>query len=569
MIKLSIFNRICLGVVVASSTMLLPEAHGQGTQAATVSESSIDVAQNTRRRSAPRTRSGRAAQKRKAAPRTSTNSRSAAPVSSSAGDQDLNRALQMAKAGQYQEASMRLFQLSYTPRYRAKRMQIKYILGLMLYQMKLNQVAAFQFIAVVKDGANQYLKQALEKLSLAADGLGDDTLLNYAISRVKVDEFPRVHRDMLSYRIGEFQLRNKQWDEAAANFTRVQRSSNLFPKAKYMEGLSYAESNQARKAVMAFNDLIQARETSGVTDPARVAAVMGKARSLYQLKDWDGAIENYREVPRDTQFWHDTLFESSWAMLQSGRFRSALSNFHSLHSSYYEDTYLPESLLLRSIVYLYICKYDEMEKVLNLYNKIYKPVYKGIETTLSSYRDPVQYFNEVVRVILDYKKNGDEINKSKYSIPFLVVRRILQEGDFQTSYNYIKKLLDEKRAIQAMPPQWRTSALGKYSMKVVDTRLLKARQRAGRQIKTHMENLKEELVELFEQEGFIRYEMINGKKEALKKKIAGKDLPEQQIDEKSSRDYYIQNGYEYWPFRGEYWLDELGNYHYVGTQSCE
>src|SRR5690606_8405205 len=58
-------------------------------------------------------------------------------------EQDLNRALQMAKAGQFQEASIRLFQLSYSPRYRAKRMQIKYILGLMLYQMKMNQVAAF------------------------------------------------------------------------------------------------------------------------------------------------------------------------------------------------------------------------------------------------------------------------------------------------------------------------------------------------------------------------------------------------------------------------------------------
>lgn len=481
----------------------------------------------------------------------------------------LAQALQLAKAGKYQEASMQLFQLSYSPRYRSKRMQIKYILGLMLYQMRLNQVAAFQFISVVKDGNNRYLNQALEKLSLAADALGDDTLLNYAISRVSVNRFPRVHRDMLYFRIGEYQMRNRQYLPAASSFMRVQRDSPLFPKAKYMEGLAYAESDQARKAVMAFEDLIQARSTAGVVDSARVAGLMGKARSLYQMKQWDAAIDHYREVPRDTEFWHDTLFESSWAMLRSGRFRSALSNFHSLHSAYYEDTYLPESLLLRAIVYLYICKYDEMEKVLNLYNRIYKPVYKGIDRVLETYQDPVRYFNEVVRVILAYKKQGEDLDKASFDIPFLVVRRVLKEGDFQTSYNYIKKLLDEKRILQSMPPQWRASALGKYSQKVLDTRLLKARQRAGRQIRFHLENLREELVDLFEQEGFIRYEMINGKKEALKKRIAGKDLPDAQIDEGSSRDYYVQNGFEYWPFRGEYWLDELGNYHYVGTQSCE
>ena len=107
-------------------------------------------------------------------------------------DRDLVDALGLAKAGRYAEASQRLFQLSYSPRYADKRMQIKYILGLTLLQMKLNQVSAFQFIGVVKDGRNKFVKQSLEKLSLAADALGDDTLLNYAISRVNVDEFPRV-----------------------------------------------------------------------------------------------------------------------------------------------------------------------------------------------------------------------------------------------------------------------------------------------------------------------------------------------------------------------------------------
>ncbi len=122
------------------------------------------------------------------------------------------------------------------------------------------------------------------------------------------------------------------------------------------------------------------------------------------------AIEAYREVPRDTPLWHDTLFESSWAMLRSGRFRSALSNFQSLHSTYYEDFYLPESLLLRAIVYLYICKYDEMEKVLNLFNRIYRPVYKNIEKALENPTDPTVAFNEVVKVMRDYKIKGDDIS---------------------------------------------------------------------------------------------------------------------------------------------------------------
>lgn len=482
-------------------------------------------------------------------------------------DRDLADALTLAKAGRYAEASQRLFQLSYSPRFRDKRMQIKYILGLTLHQLKLNQVSAFQFIGVVKEGNNRYIKQSLEKLSLAADALGDDTLLNYAISRVNVDEFPRAHRDMLNFRIGEFQMRNKQFEDAARSFDKVSRGHALYSSAKYQEGLAYAESNQLDRALQTFEQLMQSRVNAPVTDKSKVAAMMGKARVLYQKKAWDAAIEAYREIPRDTEFWHDTVFESSWAMLRSGRFRSSLSNFHTLHSAFYEDHYLPESLLLRSIVYLYICKYDEMDKVLNLFGHIYKPVYRQIDKTLETVNQPERYFTMMNDMMKVAKKGGNN-GKMSFPIPYIVAQKISREADFQNSFQYIRRLLEERRRINSIGGGWANSAVGLYAKKVLNTRLTKAKQKAGKIVRNHLLTLKEELVDLIEQEGFARYEMINGQKESLKKKIAGKELPDQQVDDSNQRDFYIQNGYEYWPFRGEYWLDELGNYHYVGTQSC-
>ncbi len=483
-----------------------------------------------------------------------------------ASERDLADALTLAKAGKYVEASQRLFQLSYSPRYRNRRMQIKYILGLALHQMKLNQVSAFQFIGVVKEGNNRYIKQSLERLSLAADALGDDTLLNYAISRVNVDEFPRAHRDMLHFRIGEFQMRNRQYLQAAESFNRVARNHSLYSLARYNQGLALAEAGQADRALAVFEELIRARANAGVTDRARVAGIMGKARVLYQRKSWDAAIEAYRSVPRDSEFWHDTLFESSWAMLRSGRFRSAISNFQSLHSAFYEDHYLPESLLLRSIVYLYICKYDEMDKVLNLFQRIYKPVYDQIDKLIDNVRYPERYFtmmNDMMRM----NKEGRRKNMST-PMPYLVAQKIAREPDFQNTFQYIRKLIEERKRIDTLPASWQNASIGNYAKKVLNTRLKKAKQKAGKIVRNHLLNIKEELIDLIEQEGFARYEMINGRKESLKKRIAGKDLPQQTVDESRKRDFYIQNGYEYWPFSGEYWLDELGNYHYVGTQSC-
>jgi tetratricopeptide (TPR) repeat protein len=482
------------------------------------------------------------------------------------GERDLADALVLAKSGKYAEASQKLFTLSYSPRFREKRMQIKYILGMTLHQLKLNQVAAFQFIGVVKEGNNKYIKQSLEKLSLAADSLGDDTLLNYAISRVNVDEFPRVHRDMLHFRIGEYMMRNKQFEQAARSFDRVARGHSLYNNSKYQQGLAYAESGQLDRALTTFEELIQSRG-GRITDKAKVAGMMGKARVLYQRKNWDEALEVYRSIPRDSEFWHDTLFEASWAMLRSGRFRSAISNFQSLHSAFYEDHYLPESLLLRSIVYLYICKYDEMDKVLNLFSKIYKPVYKQIDQTLENVDKPERYFN-MMNDMMRTMKHGKTDDKMTTPLPYLVAQKITREADFQGVFQYIRRLMEEKKRIQQIPGGWASSSVGLYAKKVLNTRIVKAKQKAGKIVRNHLLNIKEELIDLIEQEGFARYEMINGRKESLKKKIAGKELEDQQIDQANQRDFYIQNGYEYWPFKSEYWLDELGNYHYVGTQSC-
>jgi tetratricopeptide (TPR) repeat protein len=501
---------------------------------------------------------------------TSTTAGARAPIAkiSSSGD-DLSRALGLAKNGDYESASNLLFQLSLSPRYVNERMQIRYLLGLMLYEMKLYQTSAFQFISVIKDGSNKYVSKSLEKLSLAADKLGDDTLLNYAISRTKAESFPAVHKDMLFYRIGEFQMRNEQFKDAIRSFEQVPDSSPLYSNALYMKGLSYAELGQASEAVNIFELLTESRSNAAPNDPARVSGIIGKARALYQKKDWEGAIETYRQVPRDSEAWHDTLFEGSWAMLRSGKFRSAISNFQSLHSPYYEDAYIPESLLLRSIVYLYICQYDEMDKVLDLFTKLYRPVYKQVNEYLNKVKDPVKYFTDVVYTLQMAEKEGFNPQKVKLPVPYLVTRKATKEGDFQRSFKYIKKLIAEKKTISRLSSGWRTSGIGKYASQTIDRRLQKARAKAGRQVRVHMISVKGELVDLFEQEGFIRYEKINGKKELIKKRMAGKEETKAPVvNDDQDRDYYIKNGYQYWTFRGEYWLDELGNYHYVGTQSC-
>jgi tetratricopeptide (TPR) repeat protein len=486
----------------------------------------------------------------------------------------LARARQLATSGQYNEASKLLFQMARNPMFVQESAQLKYVLGLMLFQLKLNQAAAFVFYDVVRqesksNAKSKYVKQSLEKLSLAADALNSDVLLKYAIEKIDENDFPADRRDLLYYRKGELQMTEKKFKEAAQFFARVQPGSPYYIRAKYDLGLALSEAKDLNPALATFEELEEYTAKAGVTDPNRVNAIMGKARVEYQKQDWDASIDSYREVPRDTEQWHESLFESSWAMLRSARFRSALSNFHSLHSPYYEDFYQPESLLLRAIVYLYICRYGEGTKVLDLFEHMYGPVQKSIRSALMADRDPMIYFKEVTRVSENFdslkaKKSG----RSVLQLPFLVSRQILKEGDVRKSMAYLQRLLVERRRTMTQISTWQMSGVGKYAQKVVDRRIEATQAYIGKLVRRHLIILQADLRDLFEQDGFLRFEMTNGKKESLKKEMAGKEV-HRQIDQDTARDFFVQNGYDYWPFKGEYWLDEIGNYHYVGVQACE
>ncbi len=478
--------------------------------------------------------------------------------------QQLQKALRLAQAGQTDAAANALFTLSRRPELSSERPQIKYVLGTMLMELKLYQTAAFQFVDVIRMKNPKYSKLAIERLSIVADSLGDDTIMNYAISRVNLSDFPPKLREMIYFRLGEITLRHRDYSKASDLFSKVGSNSSYFYQAQYSKGLAELEANQPTLAITTFQTMLDGRSQAPVTDTNKVSAQMGLARSLYQKKDWEGAIEAYSQIPRDTRQWHDAIFEQSWAMLRAARFRSALSNFQSMHSAYYEDFYMPESLLLRAIVYLYICKYDEMEKVLSLFEKTYGPVRSNITSFMKSTSDSGLYFAELDKA--NSMKKSDKV--ANLRLPYIVLRSVLEQGNVRRSMTYLEKLNREKERVEANA-SFRASALGQYSLKIINNRSKNTRYAIGDMAKAHLMNMRLELRDLYEQAGFIRYEMINGRKEGIKKKIAGKDLGEEQINDNVDRQFYIQNGFEYYPFQGEYWLDEIGNYHYLGKQSCE
>jgi tetratricopeptide (TPR) repeat protein len=407
-------------------------------------------------------------------------------------------ALKAAQAGQFQNAAAQLFNLGRRSELEIERPQIKYILGLMLMEMKLNQTAAFQFVDVIRLKHPKYSKLAIEKLSIVADNLGDDTLLNYAVSRVDIKDVPGSITDMIYFRLGEIKQKNQNFEDSIRSYNQVTPGSSYYNQALFNKGLNYLELGQTNPAIQIFQGLIGLRSQAGVTDTNKVAAQLGLARALYQGKKWDEAVEAYSDIPRDHFLWHDALFEQSWAMLRSARFRSALSNFQSIHSSYYEDSYIPESLLLRSIIYLYICKYDEMEKVLSLFDRTYGPVRARISDFMRTHTDSYSYYLEVEKAQA-YFKDIEKVNNLK--IPLMVAKGVLDQGDVRRSLTYLRRLGDERSRIEESA--FRGTPLGLFGIKILANRAKNTKLAIGDMVKAHFQDMRVELKDLYEQAGLF------------------------------------------------------------------
>jgi tetratricopeptide (TPR) repeat protein len=490
-----------------------------------------------------------------------------------------DRGRQAVRRGDYFEASKIFFGLLEKEKNPLRLLQIRFILGRTLQELKLHQVSAFPYYEIIRSEGktnpkNKYVRQSLERLTVAADQLESDILLNYAVKQINEEDFPASNRDMLFFRRGEVRSRDGDFVEAAKEFNRVRSTSIFYNRARYQIALSLVEAGQLEKAENVYAALAEVSSDAGVTNKVRVNAMMGRARTLYQRKLFAEAIDSYRDIPRDTEQWHDALFESTWALLQDGRFRSALSNFHSLHSPFYDDFYQPESLLLRAIVYHYICRYDEMETTLRLFERVYGPVSRELRSTLmsTSPSSAVSLYREVRKIdesFEELKKTAKAKRQSQSQVPFLVAKQVLREGDVRRNLSYIRNLEMERKKIDQAPATWRESRVGRYARRVVERRIDATQQATGRLIRRHLERIQVELSGHFEQSSLIRLDMLSGKKESVKKEIVGKGLLRDTVDDQQDRNFYIQNGYDFWPFKGEYWLDEIGNYHYLGVKACE
>ncbi len=496
-----------------------------------------------------------------------------APSSAAAGvlakgrsDNPFGRVQELIRAKNFAAASEFLFNLRRTEKNPIVRSKINYFLGLTLYRMRLFQAASFPLIEVVRQGSSSEQGQkALDLLLNISQVLGEPSLVRYAIQSTTLDKVNPATRALYHFLKAEMLADSGDINGARNDLLEARTLDPNRYEVHYALGTLDLQSQNPTAALVHFKTLLDLTAQLPIKDKMRGMTILAMARAHYQAQQWKNSIDFYRQIPKDHALYRQSLLELSWALFRNGQFRSSLSPLLTLHSEYYENFYDPESLLLRSIILLFSCRFDEVDKVHALFEKTYRVTFTQMEDWVKRNSPDSEAFKQFDRILQAGSGSKSE-TASMDGLPFFVVRSVADERDVASEIKYRSLLFREAKITTATLPV--NSSLRKYVLSVLSSRDKTAQKRIGHKVKVHVEAYAVALADYLNRGDFIHYENLSGRRETLKIRIATPIQDDVKIDSKLSRTYFIQNGYRYWPFQGEYWRDEVGNYQFVGEARC-
>lgn len=443
----------------------------------------------------------------------------------------------------------------------------KYYLGLSLVNLKLNQVATVPLIVAAKQSSDpEVRRKSLNMIIKIADKVDDPKLLRFALENLDISKVSDVSKEVFYILLGEQYIAEGKITEGTAAFEKALSLDSRDLSAMYRMGVAYLKLNQPRRAAEFFKRMYSYLEKRKVTNAQRGLAIISVARANYQMKNFTEAAEWYKMVPKDHPFYRESQLELAWTYFRSVKFRSALSTLETLHTPYYDNFWDPESLTLRSILLMFICQADEAEKVIQTFDRLYNSSYQTIYDFVVANPDPQLLWLEISRARTQLKKIRErQPAKSETRLPFFLVRTILDEPKVRLRLRLLDDMDKEKAILEIFKSE--TPFLSEFGRKILEKRTLSLRRDIAIEAKNEIVAKLSALADFSTQMEFINYENITLKKELTKVKMSSPEGSKDQ--EQFSRKVYVENGYRYWPFQGEYWRDEIGNYQYFGRNLCE
>jgi tetratricopeptide (TPR) repeat protein len=512
----------------------------------------------------------------------------AVDVAGKTGDrQRMEAAINQFRSDSFEVAAVAFFEMSQDPKLQALQTESQYWLAKSLYKLGMYHSSLQMFSQVLARGpSTKFFKSSLEWLFFIARKTVNETVVLDEIAKYSNFEFPERFRNEFRYLLARYNfVRGKALDDAEQKgeadkaFDEVKRLALMIPKgdpfyprAKYLEGLSYFRENKPETALDAMKEVVKVtRQTEGVLTSEqrnllniRELAFMQLARTHYGARQNRYAIFYFSKIERGGPQWLESLFESSWASYRIGKYEQALGNLITLSSPFFRDEYFPEALILKAVIYFENCRYREALSIIEDFERIYGPVQEQLDQLVGKNMDANEYFTVLDGV---RKKNKEEVKTgSTDEILERILSLALTDKDLKKTVDSIAELEGEIDSFGGKGDSFKFSSLSKSLIEQLKTQREVLIKKAGAMAKSKLDFENSQLKTLRANGLRIKFETTSKEKEFLEQQLSQGGKATIVKDYKFST--AVSDDQLYWPYVGEYWRDELGTYQYTLTKGC-
>lgn len=493
----------------------------------------------------------------------------------------LTAALSALDSKKYEEAAMGFERVSAgkSKDGRGNRQRAQFLLGQTLYQMGYYQPALTVFDDISAQGPrHRYFGDTLAWLGKLASKLPESSGIIEKVGRYGIgalaefkEKDPALYNQLL-YLMGRHLYAQASFRQAIDVFQDVDPTSTQYTYAKFFEGISFVRMRKARPAIAAFRsilDAIDAGDLKGVDeDRMRNLAWISLARVYYTAANQgkggkiDGtllgqSVESWTKVEQSSEYWLDSLFESSWAFFLADEYSRALGNVHTLYSPYFEDAFYPEALVIKAVTFFVNCQVDNADATVAQFHDRYDPVKKELDQVLAKHQDNADFFEFLKQV------RADQADLSARVRP--IVSTALSDRTVLQHLEYVTILDEEEARLGKSGEKFQSSHMGEKILEDISLARAFAVDQAGDLARGRYKRLIRELQDLSNQVDTVELEIATFRRGQI-----DQELQQQMSLAKQSKggDVKVDEEHQLWPFNGEWWRDELGFYRQQVTNLC-
>jgi hypothetical protein len=236
-----------------------------------------------------------------------------------------------------------------------------------------------------------------------------------------------------------------------------------------------------------------------------------------------------------------------------------------LQAPYFDNFVKPESvaeaLTVKATIYFYNCQYDRAADAIQEFQETYAPLSDELKKIVSGTTANDQFYE-----VADKIRNGES------NLPKNVeaaARAVLSDRMLARRFDYVKELDRELAEHEKADPAWKSTAVANAVMTDITLQRSLTVNEAGDLARQRIQRLAGELDALTKRVIKIEIEILGGQKGQLEEEIkqeqqvlaSGKNVDVSRI--------VVDDEHHFWPFKGEYWRDELGYYRVRLNNRCE